>query len=110
LIIAGFFGGVAGSLFVVVDRTVFPEMLFWTLSLEVLIMCLIGGWFNFLGPMVGAAIVIALRTFVSGYTGYWALVYGVVMILVIFFLPDGVLGYLKGKFKPAQGKAVAKEV
>jgi branched-chain amino acid transport system permease protein len=110
LIIAGFFGGIAGSLFVVVDRTVFPEMLFWTLSLEVLIMCLIGGWFNFFGPMIGAAIVIALRTFVSGYTGYWALVYGVVMILVIFFLPDGVLGYLEGKFKPAQGRAVAKEV
>jgi len=32
------------------------------------------------------------------------------MILVIFFLPDGVLGYLEGKFKPAKGKAVAKEV
>lgn len=109
LIIAGFFGGIAGSLFVVVDRTVFPDMLFWTLSLEVLIMCLIGGWFNFFGPMLGAAIVISLRTFVSGYTVYWALVYGIVMILVIFFLPDGVLGYLEGKFNPAKGREMAKK-
>ncbi len=106
LIIAGFFGGVAGSLFVVVDRTVFPDMLFWTLSLEVLIMCLIGGWFKFLGPMLGAAIVIALRTFVSGFTVYWALVYGIVMILVIFFLPDGVLGFLEEKLRPAKGRAI----
>ena len=109
LIIAGFFGGVAGSLFVVVDKTVFPDMLFWTLSLEVLIMCLIGGWFNFFGPMLGAAVVIALRTFVSGYTVYWALVYGIVMIFVIFFLPDGVLGYLQNKFKPAKGGVPVKE-
>jgi branched-chain amino acid transport system permease protein len=100
LVIAGFFGGVAGSLFVVVDKTVFPDMLFWTLSLEVFIMCLIGGWFNFLGPMIGAAIVIALRTFVSGYTDYWALVYGIVMVLVIFFLPNGILGYLEQRRKP----------
>ncbi|HOT42687.1 MAG TPA: branched-chain amino acid ABC transporter permease, partial [Syntrophorhabdaceae bacterium] len=45
LVIAGFFAGIAGSLFVVVDNTVFPDMLFWTLSLEILIMCLLGGWF-----------------------------------------------------------------
>lgn len=107
LVIAGFFGGVAGSLFVVVDRTVFPDMLFWTLSMEVLVMCLIGGWFKFFGPMLGAAIVIALRTFVSGFTVYWALVYGIVMIFVIFFLPDGVLGFFEEKFKPAKGGAMA---
>ena len=109
LIIAGFFGGVSGSLFVVVDKTVFPDMLFWTLSLEVLIMCLIGGWFNFLGPMMGAAIVVALRTFVSGYTGYWALVYGVVMIFVIFFLPNGILGYVEQSVKPANEENLLKK-
>jgi branched-chain amino acid transport system permease protein len=99
LIIAGFFAGVAGSLFIVVDNTVFPDMLFWTFSLEILIMCLLGGWFTFLGPMLGAAIIIALRTFVSTYTSYWALVLGILMVLVIFFLPNGVLGYIEEKIK-----------
>lgn len=99
LVIAGFFAGVAGSLFVVVDNTVFPDMLFWTFSLEILIMCLLGGWFTFLGPMLGAAIIIALRTFVSTYTSYWALVLGILMVLVIFFLPNGVLGYIEEKIK-----------
>jgi len=94
LTIAGFFGGVAGSLFVVVDNTVFPDMMFWTLSLELIIMCLLGGWFSFLGPMVGAGIIVLLRTYVSGITMYWALILGIVMMLVIFFLPNGVLGYL----------------
>lgn len=99
LVIAGFFAGVAGSLFVVVDNTVFPDMLFWTLSLEILIMCLLGGWFTFLGPMLGAAVIIALRTFVSTYTDYWALVLGIIMMLVIFFLPNGILGYVEEKLK-----------
>lgn len=94
LAIAGFFGGVAGSLFVVVDNTVFPDMMFWTLSLELIIMCLLGGWLSYLGPMVGAAVIVLLRTYVSGITGYWALVLGVIMMAVIFFLPNGVLGYL----------------
>ncbi|MBP7528214.1 MAG: branched-chain amino acid ABC transporter permease [Syntrophorhabdaceae bacterium] len=103
LTIAGFFGGVAGSLFVVVDNTVFPDMMFWTLSLELIIMCLLGGWFSYLGPMVGAAVIVLLRTYVSGITGYWALVLGVIMMAVIFFLPNGVLGYLDRFVKKKAG-------
>jgi branched-chain amino acid transport system permease protein len=109
LVIAGFFAGIAGSLFVVVDNTVFPDMLFWTLSLEILIMCLLGGWFTFLGPMLGAAVVILLRTFVSTYTVYWALFLGILMMLVIFFLPNGILGYVEEKTKKLFIEPVIKE-
>ena len=99
LTIAGFFAGVGGVLFIVVDNTVFPEMLFWTLSLEILIMCLLGGWFTFMGPMLGAALIIVIRTFVSTYTVYWALILGIILMFVIFFLPDGVLGFFENKWK-----------
>ena len=94
IVIAGFFGGVAGVLFVVVDNSVFPDMLFWTLSLEITIMALLGGWLTFLGPMLGAAVVVSLRTFVSGVTDYWTLIMGILLVLVILFLPEGVLGYV----------------
>jgi branched-chain amino acid transport system permease protein len=109
LIIAGFFAGAAGVLFVVLDNSVFPDMLFWTLSLEVLIMCLLGGWFTFLGPMMGAAILIALRTFVSTFTEYWALIQGIILMLVIIFLPEGVLGYLHRKWKQYRLSGLAGE-
>ena len=98
LVIAGFFAGVAGVLFLVVDNSAFPDMLFWTLSLEILIMCLLGGWFTFLGPMLGAAIIVALRTFASTFTEYWTMIQGIILMLVIIFLPEGVLGYLNAKF------------
>jgi branched-chain amino acid transport system permease protein len=122
IVIATFFAGVAGALFVVLERSVFPDLLFWVLSLEIFIMCLLGGWFTFAGPIVGAAIIVALRTgvllrliiaflpqgqvatalrdFISVYTEYWTLILGVILILLIFFLPEGVMGFFLGKFKP----------
>jgi branched-chain amino acid transport system permease protein len=100
IVIATFFAGVAGVLFVALERSVFADLLFWTLSLEIFIMCLLGGWFTFAGPILGAAIIVALRTFVGIFTQYWTLILGIVLILIIFFLPEGVMGYLEKIFKP----------
>lgn len=100
IIMATFFAGVAGVLFVVLERSVFPELLFWVLSLEIFIMCLLGGWFTFAGPMLGAGIIVALRTFVGIFTEYWTLILGALLILLIFFLPEGVMGYFQRILKP----------
>lgn len=100
IVVATFFAGVAGVLFVALERSVFAEMLFWVLSLEIFIMCLLGGWFTFAGPILGAAIIVALRTFVGKYTEYWTLILGAILILVIFFLPEGVMGFFQDLFKP----------
>jgi len=93
IVIATFFAGVAGVLFVIVEGSIFPDLLFWVLSLEVFIMCLLGGWFTFAGPILGAAAIVSLRTFVGTHTDYWTLILGVILILLIFFLPDGIMGY-----------------
>ncbi len=98
IVIATFFAGVAGVLFVVLEKSVFPDLLFWVLSLEIFIMCLLGGWFTFAGPILGAAITVSLRTFVGIYTEYWTLILGVLLILLIFFLPEGVMGIFARKF------------
>jgi branched-chain amino acid transport system permease protein len=49
--------------------------------------------------MLGAAILVALRTFASTLTDYWTLIQGVVLMLVIIFLPEGVMGYLNARLK-----------
>ena len=99
IVIATFFAGVAGVLFVVLERSVFPDLLFWVLSLEVCIMCLLGGWFTFGGPIVGAAVIVSLRTFVGIFTEYWTLILGIILILLIFFLPEGIMGFFQEQFK-----------
>jgi len=106
IVIATFFAGIAGVLFVALERSVFTDLLFWTLSLEIFIMCLLGGWFTFAGPILGAAIMVALRTFVGIFTEYWTLILGIILILIIFFLPEGVMGYVQKLFKPG-AKGVA---
>ncbi len=106
IVIATFFAGIAGVLFVVLEHSVFPDLMFWVLSLEAFIMCLLGGWFTFAGPVLGAAIMISLRTFVGIYTEYWTLILGIVLILLIFFLPEGVMGYFLEKFKPRAKEVV----
>jgi branched-chain amino acid transport system permease protein len=106
IVIATFFAGIAGVLFVVVEGSVFPDMLFWVFSLEIFIMCLLGGWFTFAGPILGAAIMISLRTFVGIYTEYWTLVLGIILILLIFFLPEGVWGYILEKFNPKSKEVI----
>ena len=109
IVIATFFAGIAGVLFVVVEGSVFPDLLFWVFSLEIFIMCLLGGWFTFAGPIVGAAIMISLRTFAGIYTEYWTMILGIMLILLIFFLPEGVWGYLVEKFGFQRKKSLEKE-
>jgi len=109
IVIATFFAGIAGVLFVVVEGSVFPDLLFWVFSLEIFIMCLLGGWFTFAGPILGAAIMVSLRTFVGIYTEYWTLILGIILILLIFFLPEGVWGYVLEKFGRRAKEAVEGE-
>lgn len=106
IVIASCFAGVAGVLFVVLERSVFPDLLFWILSLEIFIMCLLGGWFTFIGPVIGAGIMVSLRTFVGVYTEYWTLILGIILILLIFFLPEGIMGYVLEKIE--KGEAFSK--
>lgn len=109
IVIATFFAGVAGVLFVVLEGSVFPDLLFWILSLEIFIMCLLGGWFTFAGPVLGAAITVSLRTFVGTYTEYWTLILGVILILLIFFLPEGMMGFILDKIYPQKKEGIEKD-
>lgn len=99
-VIASFFAGVAGVLFVVVEHSISPAMMFWEISAEVVFMCLLGGMYTFMGPVVGAVVIVLLRTFVGIYTEYWTLILGVILVLLILFLPGGVVGYFLERFKP----------
>jgi branched-chain amino acid transport system permease protein len=67
-------------------------MLYWNKSAEVLIMCLIGGIGTFLGPTLGAAILVILSMVIGVYTEYWLLVLGLILLTLVLFLPQGILG------------------
>ncbi len=91
-VVAGTFAGVAGALFGMLHRGVFVESAFWTQSATVLIMTLLGGMFSFFGPAVGAATLFILQRLTNEYTEYWPTVLGVILLVILLFLPEGLAG------------------
>ena len=95
--ISGTFTGVAGALFTIFNRSVFVESAWWTKSAEVLIMSILGGVNSFFGPALGAAALILLDRGITEVTEYWPTVLGIILLLVLFFLPNGLIGLFKGR-------------
>jgi branched-chain amino acid transport system permease protein len=94
-VISGFFSAIAGALFAVFNHSVFTDLLMWPMSAEVLIMTILGGMFNFFGPVVGVAVLLYLRMLVGSYTEYWPFILGLILSLLVFFLPGGIMGFLE---------------
>jgi branched-chain amino acid transport system permease protein len=91
-VIAGAFAGVAGALFGLFNRGVFPDFAYWSKSAEVLIMVILGGMGHFWGPAIGAAALLLLNQQISAYTQYWPFVLGVTLIVLLFLFPGGIVG------------------
>jgi branched-chain amino acid transport system permease protein len=94
-VIAGFFGGLAGATFVYLKGSVFPEYLTVPVSVEPLVMVLLGGVETIAGAPVGAAVYKLLDTVVTRYTQYWQAVLGAVLILLVVAFPRGILGTIR---------------
>ena len=91
-VLAGAFAGLAGGLFGIFNRGVFPDFAYWTKSSEVLIMTLLGGMGTFWGPSVGALALILLNQQIVSYTEYWPLVLGTILVVLLFGFPGGLAG------------------
>jgi branched-chain amino acid transport system permease protein len=91
-VIAAGFGGIAGVLNSQFNLFIAPESVHWTQSALVLVMVLIGGSGYFLGPIIGATIVILLQHWLSSYTEYWGLVLGLLFIALISGARQGIAG------------------
>ncbi len=101
--ISGFFSAISGALFGIFNHSIFPDLLFWPASAEVLIMTILGGIYSFFGPAVGAAFLLYLRMQVASYTEYWPLILGTILAVLIFFFPGGIVGSLQSLFARLRG-------
>jgi branched-chain amino acid transport system permease protein len=93
-VVAGAFAGIAGALFGIFNRGVFADYVYWPKSAEVMIMTILGGIEHFWGPVVGAATLVLLNQQITSYTEYWPLVLGVILLVLLFAFPGGIVGGL----------------
>jgi branched-chain amino acid transport system permease protein len=90
-IIAGAFGGLSGVLWAHTAGIVSPENVVLTTSVDALLMAVLGGPGTLIGGVIGASVVLFIREYLSTLVNWWQYVLGGVYVLVILYLPGGLM-------------------
>ena len=88
---AGFWGAVAGLLFVYYNKYIHPSSLSLITSAEAMLSVIAGGSGTLAGPILGAAIIVVLKNYVSSYIQYWNMLMGFVFLAIVIFMPQGIV-------------------
>jgi branched-chain amino acid transport system permease protein len=92
-IIASVFAGFAGMLYSIWNTSATPNMISAVMTVDVLIMTILGGMGTLVGPIIGAGISQVIQQFFYTWFGArWPLVFGLVFIGIVIFLPYGIVG------------------
>jgi branched-chain amino acid transport system permease protein len=98
-IYAGFWGGISGLLYVYYNKYIHPTSLSTTSSAEALLGVIAGGSGTPGGPVVGAALVLLLKNYVSAYLDRWNMLLGVVFVFIVLVMPTGIVPGLSRLFR-----------
>ncbi|HEY7246781.1 MAG TPA: branched-chain amino acid ABC transporter permease [Xanthobacteraceae bacterium] len=116
-VMAGFWASVAGVLYVYYNLFLSPHAMSLQQSAEILLMAILGGASTLSGPIVGAAVITLVKNVVSTYVERWNTLLGVIFVVVIVFMPHGLvpgcrqLGQrLRGAVKRERTSTAASEV
>lgn len=102
-IIAGSFAGLAGGLLAELNRFSQTEFLHWSKSAEPILGSLVGGMYSLVGPAIGSAVLIFMKIFLQqmhkGLVEIWAIILGLILLVVVLFAPGGLVGLYEKTFK-----------
>ena len=88
---SGLWTGVAGLLYLYYNQFVSPQAVALTASAEALLMVISGGTGTLLGPIVGAGLVVVIKNVASAYIERWNFVLGAIFVLIVVFMPEGLV-------------------
>ncbi len=98
--------GLAGALYPGRAAYATPDLLHWSISGEFLIMVMIGGLGTLVGPIIGGVFFTVLQEKVSSYVQWYNIVVGLVLVLIVLFVPRGLLG-LRSALRGRSGREAA---
>ncbi|HLI99466.1 MAG TPA: branched-chain amino acid ABC transporter permease [Bradyrhizobium sp.] len=104
-IYAGFWGGVAGLLYVYYNKYIHPTSLSTTSSAEALLGVIAGGSGTLSGPAVGAALVLLLKNYASAYVERWNMLLGLVFLFIVLVMPSGIVPGLSALASRLRGRS-----
>lgn len=88
---SGLLTAVSGILFVYYTQFISPQALDLTASAEVLLMVISGGAGTLFGPIVGAALVVVVKSVVSGFLERWNMLLGAIFVAIVILMPEGLV-------------------
>ena len=91
----GLAAGLAGALHAFHKGSVFPTTLSIPVSVDALVMVLLGGVQTLSGPIVGALAYHGLATELTRVTDHWRLILGLAIVLLAAVFPEGIVGFLR---------------
>jgi branched-chain amino acid transport system permease protein len=94
-IISGAYAAVGGALVAPVIGNVDPTLTYWTHSGTLVFMTLLGGFTNFLGPLLGGLVYIFLQDGVMSLLHYWRFVFGAMLAFIVIVAPGGLAGAIE---------------
>jgi len=101
VMLSGLFAGLAGVLYAVQNKFAAADFVFFVVSGEVVIFNVMGGMGTLVGPVAGAAFFFLLREgFSRFFTEYYLIPVGVIFTLMVIFVPQRLLGFLKRRLNP----------
>ncbi|MBE0687518.1 MAG: branched-chain amino acid ABC transporter permease [Anaerolineaceae bacterium] len=90
---ASIFAGLAGALYAIWNMSATPTMTSAVTTINALIMTILGGMGTLVGPIIGAGIMqIIGQFFYTWFGARWPLVFGIIFVLIVMFLPYGIVG------------------
>ena len=90
--LAGTAAGLAGGLYAFLKGSVFPGVMSIPVSVDGLVMVLLGGVHSLVGPLIGAAALTGLKIQIASETDYWRVILGAVIIVLVLVFPRGLAG------------------
>jgi len=100
-------GGVAGALYAPLTQYIDPVPFNLSLSLDLLMMVIVGGSGFFFGPFLGAMIAVLLPEWLRFTQGYYLMLYAIAVILLLIWSPTGILGILDRHLAQRRTKAAS---
>jgi branched-chain amino acid transport system permease protein len=106
-VISAVYGAIGGALLAIPVGLADPELAYWTHSGNLVFMTILGGFGNFFGPVLGAFVFVGLQSELQSLTQYWRFALGVILILIVIFLPRGLMGLFNKRSKPREADDAA---
>jgi branched-chain amino acid transport system permease protein len=91
-VLSGIIASIAGVLYVYYNRFINPVAASFPVSVEAVLMAIVGGSGTILGPFLGSGLILVLRNWVSGFFHYYTAVLGIVFIVTVLWAPQGIMG------------------